>query len=274
MTNSENMGMKRIKKVKFFKYYGGKYHLLDDIMNEIIRIINEHDIRCVVDVFGGSGSVILSLPLEYKVNRIYNDLDKRLTTTLKILMDNEKREKLLQSLEYAVRSRDIFNEFKNSNWDDLTDDEIALRFLYLNVYSYRADNVTYGLITNTPRDYMSELINNIRNNFKYLRGLTSIENLDFRQVIKKYGGPKTLFYLDPPYLTNGDRYMFSFTKNDFMDLKNILETTNSKYILNNSDKDFDFMIDVFGPYTFVKEYKNHISKNRDTRLEGFWIKED
>ena len=266
--------MERIKKIKFFKYYGGKYHLLDDIINEIIRIINEYDIRCVVDVFGGSGSVILSLPLEYKVNRIYNDIDKRLTTTLKILMDNEKREKLLYSLEYAIRSRDLFNEFKNSNWDDLTDEEIALRFLYVNVYSYRADNATYGLITNTPRDYMSELINNIKNNFKYLRGLTSIENLDFRQIIKKYGGPKTLFYLDPPYLTNGNRYKFSFTKNDFIDLKNILETTNSKYILNNSDKDFDFMVDVFGPYTFVKEYKNHISNNRDTRSEGFWIKED
>jgi len=268
--------VENVKKIKLFPYYGGKYYLLNDIIPEIIRIIKNHDIKCVVDVFGGSGQVILSLPLEYKVNRIYNDIDKRLIAVLKILMDNEKREKLFSSLEYSMRSRDIFNEFKNSDWDKLNDDEVALRFLYLVTYSFSAGMESYGTMVNSNRANAGALLNNLKNNFKYIQALTNIENLDFRDLIKKYGGEKTLFYLDPPYLTGGKKYKYIFVKQDFIDLKELLDTTNSKYILNSSGIDFDFMKSVFGDYTYVKEYANYVS-NKDTssrRLEGYWIKED
>ena len=265
--------MDNIKRIKLFSYYGGKYYLLNDILNEITRIIEKYDIKCVVDAFGGSGTVILSLPLKYKILRIYNDIDKRLTTVLKILMDNEKREKLLNSLEFAMRSRDIFNEFKNSEWDKLTDEEIALRFLYISAYSYRGNLTYYGYALNPQQKYMSPLLNHIKNNFTYIRELSNIENLDFRELIKKYGKKTTLFYLDPPYLTRSELYKYRFTEKDFTDLKEMLDYTQSKYILNSTDKDFNFINKIFGNYTFKKEYRNLFNRKSGSRLEGFWIKE-
>ena len=264
---------KNFKRIKLFSYYGGKFHLIDDIMREMIRIIEKHDIKCVVDVFGGSGKVILSLPLKYKVNRVYNDIDKRLTTTIKLLMDKEKREKIIDSLEFAIRSRDLFNEYVNSDWNNLSDEEVALRFLYISSYSYSADFTTYGYLKNASRNHIYATIDNIKNNWKYVVQLTNIENLDYRDLIKKYAGDKTLFYLDPPYPTSGKKYKYSFSDKDFKNLKKVLDENHAKYIMNISKRDFDFIIPIFGNYTFAKEYKNSVN-NKDKRLEGFWIKED
>jgi len=267
--------MSKYKKIKLFSYYGGKYYLLDDILTEMIRIIEKYNIKCVVDVFGGSGSVILSLPLEYKVFRVYNDIDRRLTTVLKVLMDNEKREKIINSLEFAIRSRDLFNEFNNSDWDNLTDEEIAFRFLYINAYSFRGNMNSYALTINydNNRDNMNILINNIKNNFKYIRELNNIENLDFREIIKKYGRETTLFYLDPPYLKGSEKYKYKLTEKDYIDLKELLDYTHSKYILNHSDKDIDIINRIFGSYTFIKQYRNHYNQKKGFRYEGFWLKE-
>jgi len=265
---------KEFKRITLFGYYGGKYYLLDDILTEIIRIIEKHNIKCVVDVFGGSGKVILSIPLQYNVIRVYNDIDKRLTSTLKILMDNEKREKLINSLEFAIRSRDLFNEFKNSDWNNLSDEDIALRFLYLNAYSFNSDMNTFKINKNMTRDYIGSLINNINKNWKYLRTLSIIENLDYRDVLKKYGNENTLFYLDPPYYTGGIKYKYSFSKQDFINLKELLDLVKAKYILNISENDFDIITEIFGNYTFIKQYRNYVNNKRNLRYEGFWIKED
>jgi len=264
---------KNIKKVKLFPYFGGKYYMLDDVIDVIIKIINKKDIRCVVDVFGGSGTVILSLPLIYKVNRVYNDIDKRLVNVLKVLMDNEKRERVLNSLEFSLASRDLFDEYKNTDWDNdnLNDEEMAIRFLYLVGHSFNAGLRSYRYNINVFDDEMRFTIDNIKRNWKYVKLLTNIENLDFRECIKKYGGEKTLFYLDPPYLSGGKQYKYKFTIQDFKDLKELLDKTRSYYILNSSERDFDEIIKIFGKPTYIKEYLNTFG-DHGTRKEGFWIK--
>jgi len=262
-----------IERIKIFKYYGGKYYMLDDVMDAIIKIINKRNIKCVVDVFGGSGSVILSLPIIYQVNRVYNDIDQRLVNVLKVLMDNQKREKVLNSLEYTLRSRELFNEFKNSDWDNLIDEEMAVRFLYIIGYSFNADLNSYGYGIKEFRDEIGTIVENIKKNWKYIRLLTNIENLDFRVLIKKYGGENTLFYLDPPYLTGGKTYKYKFNIHDFIDLKRLLDESKSYYILNSSEKDFKIIIEIFGEPAFIKEYVNLFGDHRSYRKEGFWIKD-
>lgn len=43
------------------------------------------------------------------------------------------------------------------------------------------------------------VVDNLHRVAERLRGV-AIDNLDWREVLKRYDGPRTLFYLDPPYL--------------------------------------------------------------------------
>ena len=47
-----------------FRYYGGKFNQLKDIMDILSQHTDAFD--AVVDVFGGSGKVLLNVPDEWK----------------------------------------------------------------------------------------------------------------------------------------------------------------------------------------------------------------
>lgn len=259
--------------IKLFSYYGGKFYLVPDIIKEIGHCLLNYDIKCVVDVFGGSGTVILSLPREWKINRIYNDIDMRLYHTLKVLQDPIKRKQVMDFIEWSCSCRQEFDEFKDSDFDSLSDVEIAKRYLYLIRNSFNGSLDSYGFLVNTYRDPFNSLKNSIRKGAIFLKNL-NIENLDFREIIKKYKGNSTLFYLDPPYLKSGKRYKFSFVLKDFKDLKNALDDSGSKWLMNESEIDFKDLKDIFGDPNYTKEYINYVLNSkieiRSKRLEGYW----
>jgi DNA adenine methylase len=57
--------------------------------------------------------------------------------------------------------------------------------------------------------------------YKIIRGWI-LENDDFRNVIPRYDGNDTIFYLDPPYL-GWSWYNHNFTESDMRDLKELLD---------------------------------------------------
>jgi len=267
----------KTKYIKPFRFYGGKFYLLDDIYNIISLVKNR--ITCFVDVFGGSGVVAFNLP--FKVNNIvYNDINKWLYKTFKVLQDDNLREKLIEKLKMSFRHRDIFNEFKEAYWNDdiegLSDLEMAFRFLYLTANSFSGDLLNFAILIKEERDTTSPIINSLKLITNEMKNWT-IENLDFRELIKKYDSETTFFYLDPPYLRGGKIYKFPFTEQDFYDLKNILDNIKGMWLMNESEVDFDFIKKVFGEPNFVKDYTSHcinarqINGKKPSRLEGFWF---
>lgn len=258
--------------VKLFWYYGGKFYIIPDIIKEIGYAYTKYDIKCIVDVFGGSGAVILSIPQEWKLNRVYNDIDLRLYKTLKALKDKTSRNEVLDFFKWTLRSRELFNEFKNSEWDKLTNVETAKRFLYLTLNSFSGDLVSYASEINKNRGKIAPLIANITRNYKYLQKYLNIENLDFRELIKKYKGKNTFFYLDPPYLSGGKSYKYSFGIQDFKDLKDALDNSGSYWLMNESGIDFDGLKPIFGEPNYTREYVNRAmnSNKKSRRLEGFY----
>ena len=269
----------RVEPHKLFQYYGGKYYLIPDIVKEIGESYARFDIKCIVDVFGGSGTVILSLPQEWKVNRVYNDIDKRLYTTLKVLQDPIKRQQVIDFLTFSLRSRQEFDEFKDSNWDELNDIEIAKRYIYLIANSFNGDLKNFRLNINTTRNYISQIMGSISKNVRYLQKYLDIENLDFREIIEKYKHEHTFFYLDPPYLKGGKTYKHNFSLEDFKDLKKALDNSNSYWLMNESQADFDALLPIFGRPDYTKEYYNQSTNKKQVmnnpnkqskRLEGFW----
>lgn len=165
---------------------GTKNHLINDIVNIIELFYKNKKIVTFVDVFGGSGDVLLNLPGNWKINRVYNDnIDHRLFILLNSLRDDKKRKILFEKT-------------------------------------------------------------NIYNNFKYIMDWR-IENLDYKDLIPKYDGGKTFFYLDPQYLKEG-----KFDINDFIVLKNVLKNIKGYWLMNKSDNNFKEIKEIFGEPKLVK----------------------
>jgi site-specific DNA-adenine methylase len=75
--------------ISLFPYYGRRFNQL----KTIISILDKHKDRfdVIVDVFGGSGKVLLNIPEEWKKIKVYNDIDNDLYVTFKVLQDPRKR---------------------------------------------------------------------------------------------------------------------------------------------------------------------------------------
>lgn len=257
---------------KLFRYFGAKTYLEEDIVNLVSPLYTTHKITCFVDVFGGAGNVLLNLPVEWRINRVYNDIDSRLYNLMMDLLDEDKRNKLFEKLYWSLSSRKYFNELKEKENND------SFEFLYRYFNAFNSDINNYGMRINVVRNSYDRQLNNLKNNWKYIKGW-AIECLDFETLIKKYDSKTTFFYLDPPYLTGGKKYKHSFDMEDFKRLKSVLDNMQGYYLMNESDADFKEIKELFGEPKFVKKYVNTLNHNRAQsksenrnlyRLEGFW----
>ena len=95
-----------------FPYYGGKFNQLRDIL----AILGEHrdSSDIVVDVFGGSAKVLLNIPDEWKKLKVYNDLDRYLYVTFKVLQSKRKNLGLSRRLRVAFQGHDAFFLMRNA----------------------------------------------------------------------------------------------------------------------------------------------------------------
>ena len=72
-----------------------------------------------------------------------------------------------------------------------------------------------------------------------------IENLDFREVIKKYDSERTVFYLDPPYVDRSeDYYGTPFTADDLRDMAAMLTQIRGRFLLKLDYKTYELVSDV------------------------------
>src|SRR5690606_6635141 len=62
-----------------------------------------------------------------------------------------------------------------------------------------------------------------------------IDNRDFREIIRVYDSPDTLFYVDPPYIGREKYYAGGFTEQDHRDLAEMLNKVSGKVVLSYYD---------------------------------------
>ena len=273
-----------------FFYYGGKSFMVEDIISEIAKFKSKYDVNCVVDVFGGAGNVILNIPPEWRVKRIWNDLDKRLYITMKVLTDERKRKKLIDKLEYTVTSRDLFEEagtFQKNfqkeiksgiNSEINEDDELTIAYYFLVSSNMGFNGGNFGF--STKKGYKAEPIygyTEFLKRWSEMRKHLVIENLDFEELIRRYDAKRTLFYLDPPYLKSGRKhYDLSFNEDDFTRLVSVLSEIKGIYLMNESSVDFEFVKSLFGEpymtlqYTNLAENPKYTGGKKGKRFEGYW----
>ena len=252
-----------MKTKNLFPYYGGRFYLLPDLIHIFDFLRSKRRLSTFVDVFGGSGTVILNAG-DFKV-KIYNDLDRALYTLMKSLQDPVRRNEIIEKLNWALMSRDEFNESLKSDDPYYT--------LYRFASSFSGNGQYFATSYSVYRNPIRSTYENVKSNWKIMQSWV-IENLDFRDLIPKYDRSYTLFYLDPPYLGHETIYKYGFSVEDMKDLKNTISELKGCYVLNEQTLNEKDLIPIFGEPTMRKEYRNQVPKKNgktQKREELFWV---
>jgi len=208
----------------FLHYIGGKRRLVP----RLLELLPPH--RCYVEVFGGVAHLLLAK--KPSAVEVYNDVDGRLVNLLKVV--KERGQELQERLEGLLYSRRVYLEFLREPLpgDPLED---AVRFFYVIRSSFKGkwgQGWAHGVTRNHAATY-SSAVAQLRLVQQRLRNV-NIEELDFRECIKTYDGPRTLFFCDPPYISP-EHYEHNFGEKDHEDLAELLRRVKGKWLLTYND---------------------------------------
>ena len=173
-------------------WLGGKRRLAD----HIIPRFPAH--TCYVEVFaGGAALYFLRPPAEVEV---INDINGELVNLYRVVQCH--LEEFVRQFKWALSSREVFKWLQDTPPETMTDIQRAARFYYLQHQAFggRVQGQTWGTATTTPAPTVNLLRLEESLSSAHLR-LTGayIERLDWRECMRRYDRPHTLFYLDPPY---------------------------------------------------------------------------
>ena len=228
--------------ISLLRYPGGKFYMLEDIR----EIFDKSGKTTVIDVFGGSGKVLMNLNAKVKV---YNDVNNNLVNFFTELKDH--KEEVLRKLDYVLNSRELFERYREKSQDNL---ENAFRFLYNNILSFNGEGRSYSYSTKRNKSItllnINNAINKSYNDIKYW----TIEKLDFLEILKRYDSENAFFYLDPPYHNITGLYDNNLKDEDYINIKNALDRIKGKHLLNINED--EFVLNLFGKPQKRKEFTN------------------
>ena len=263
-------------------WFGGKYYMANDIIN----LFPKH--RVYVEVFGGAGHILFKKePSEIEV---YNDIDSGLYLFFKTLRDENKANILKQKLDLTPYSREEFYHCRDT-WKNEKDEIEKVRKWYVaTMQSFSTNFSTWSYSKNKSRRGMSQAVSQwlgkIENDLpKAVERLKTvqIENMDYKDLIKKYDGKDTLFYLDPPYIHKTRQmtyqYTYEMTDQQHEEMINILLHIKGKAILSGYDNEiYNKLLDNGWRKMFLGEYDKRsekaINESRNKGKEFIWINYD
>lgn len=187
------------------KRLGGKANLAKWILGHLPR----HE--SYIEVFGGSAPVLMS-KLPCKGQEVYNDLDGLWTNTWNCIRDhNDELADLIHSTPYGreefLQARDSIRAWRLGamHFEPL---ELARLHIVVVRQSFSAKGGSWSTSSfngeNRPRLW-AKLPFEIHMCLERLRGV-SIEQKDYRYILKRYDHKRAVFYLDPPYAGVEHRY--------------------------------------------------------------------
>ncbi len=247
------------------------------LVKKIVRYFPEH--RTYVDVFGGSGAVLLGKrPSKVEV---YNDINKKMFSLFSVLSDKEKTQELVRRLEFTPYSRDVFDDAIARVHTE--PDEIELARLMIVVqrqshggcgkqWSYCVDAHSGGYSGSVRRFHAG--IERLKTIQKRMRKV-QIENLCFSDLLPRYDRSQTLFYLDPPYVPDTraqkDYYEHEMCVEDHSRLVDILLGLDGMCILSGYRTHVYDPLDQAGWNRVEIDTYTWASRHNRQRVECLWI---
>ncbi len=216
-------------------WMGGKFHLAKRILASFPPV-GAYDLY--VEPFGGAAHVLVQKPPSDHLE-VFNDINDDLVNFWLNMRDHATRmQERLGSLPYA---RSVYYAYHKSLYDGTPMDtlERAVRWFYVLRSSFLPEvkNVPSGWsISSRKKD--SSKGKSYHNVLQVFACLTKrfrsveIENRDFAPIITQRQSPRTLLYVDPPYIGVEQYYQYSFTLDDHKRLAVLLNQTQSYVALS------------------------------------------
>lgn len=257
-----------------FTYYGGK--------QRHVGFLNQHmpdtaDIVHMVDVFGGSGAVIINAP-DYP-QKTYNDIDDDVVNFFTILRNNP--EPLIKAIALTPYAREELNQ-ASGLFHSKDPIERARQFFVRtrqsrNGTNHRANASTWRRVTRS-KTFKSigktwaetpELLAEIA---EALAPIT-IEKHDALAVIMDYDAPTTFFYCDPPYVlgtrTGGKAYRHEYTDDQHRLLAKTLGGIQGKAMVSGYRG--ELYDDIFSTWMRIDDDPKYAHSAHAERQESIWI---
>ena len=181
-------------------WFGGKGKL----KHQILPLFPSHD--RYVEVFGGGASLLFAK--SPSTSEIYNDVDRNLINFFRVLQDEASFKQLHRLALVTPFSRELYREYR-STYKSQTDKVVrAFQWFVVSRQSFGSiQGQSWGGTSKATKNcalawwnLLLELTQH-HQRFKDVR----IECMDYRKVLDQYDSPTTLFYMDPPYVTNTRR---------------------------------------------------------------------
>jgi DNA adenine methylase len=212
-------------------YLGGKRNLA----KRICAIIDRVPCTTYIEPFVGLGGIFLRRSTQPRAE-VINDYSREVSNLFRILQRHYPQ--FLQVLRFQLTTRAEFYRLTETRPDTLTDLERAARFLYLQrtAFGGKISGRNFGVSKDRPgRFNLTTLEPMLEDLHTRLSGVV-IECLDWADLIPRYDGEGSLFYLDPPYFgceTDYGKEMFS--RDDFARLAATLGTIKGRFIMSIND---------------------------------------
>lgn len=214
-----------------FTWMGGKQALVP----KLLPLLPDHE--CYVELFAGAGNLLLAkLPSQVEV---LNDIDEELVNLLRVI--KTRPQLLIRTAGRIPYSRTWYERLQREvKTGPLTGSKVerAAKFWFLiraSFFGHPNKGWRFALRTSEAQRLENGLrqIQPVANRLRKVY----VDRLDFRRCIKNWDGPRTFFYIDPPYYqaTAYRKGVKEFTPTDHEDLALILRFVEGKWLLTLND---------------------------------------
>jgi DNA adenine methylase len=212
-------------------YIGGKRILA----NTIIERINATPHTGYAEPFVGMGGVFLRRTHKPRTE-VINDKNGEVANLFRILQRHYPQ--FMETLKFQITSRREFQRLVACDPSTLTDLERAARFLYLQRLSFggKVTGQNFGVDKDGGGRFNVTRLGPVLEDIHERMAGVVIEQLDWRDFLKRWDRPGMLFYLDPPYYGNEDDYgKGQFSRIGFREHGAALKGLRGSFILSLND---------------------------------------
>ncbi len=259
-------------------WYGGKAYYAD----WIIETFPAH--RVYVEPFGGAANVLLRKALSEV--EVYNDIDDRVVNLFRVLRDPALFERLRIGLDLTPYARGEFAAVidAEASADPV---ENARRFFVACRQARGGIGMSkltknFWAFSKRTRRGMAEPVSKYLSSIEGLVDVAErfrtvmIESRPALELISRYDGPDTLFYMDPPYLPDtryagkASTYAFEMSREEHAELVTAIIAARGKVVLSGYANDLYGEM-LAGWRSEKRRTKSFMSNSGKEREEILWM---